>query len=69
MRQLTMLLLIAALSFVGTAGQQPVPEGILVQPLQTPLAVQLGLEKAAYAPGDRLRLTITLNQRLVCLYL
>jgi hypothetical protein len=35
MRQLTMLLLIAALSFVGTAGQQPVPEGILVQPLQT----------------------------------
>jgi hypothetical protein len=62
MRQLTMLLLIAALSFVGTAGQQPVPEGILVQPLQTPLAVQLGLEKAAYAPGDRLRLTITLNQ-------
>ncbi len=62
MRQLTTLFMIAALGFVGTAGQQPVPEGILVQPAQTPLAVQLGLEKASYTPGERLRLTITLSQ-------
>jgi hypothetical protein len=34
MRQLTMLLLIAALSFVGTAGQQPVPKAFSFSPFR-----------------------------------
>jgi hypothetical protein len=56
------IILIAAFSLLGTAQQQPIPEGIIVQPIQTPMAVQLGLERTSYSPGDRLRLTITVNQ-------
>ncbi len=64
MRRLLVLLGIAAFGFFGMAQQpgQPIPEGIIVQPNQTPLSIQLGLEKVAYAPGDKLRLTITLTQ-------
>lgn len=62
MRRLVTLLAIAAFGLCGVAQQQPVPEGIIVQPNQTPLALQLGLDKALYSPGDTLRLTVTLNQ-------
>lgn len=64
MRRLVVSIVIVLLSFGGVAQQsgQPIPEGIIVQPAQTPLAVQLGLEKVLYAPGERLRLSITLNQ-------
>jgi len=53
---------LAALSLWTLAQSQPIPEGIIVQPAQTPLAVQLGLERTSYSPGDKLRLTVTLNQ-------
>lgn len=64
MRRLVTFIAIALMSFGGVAQQseQPIPEGIIVQPAQTPLAVQLGLEKALYAPGEKLRLSIALNQ-------
>lgn len=64
MRQLLVFLGIAVFGFFGAAQQsgQPIPEGIIIQPNQTPLAIQLGLEKISYAPGDKLRLTIALNQ-------
>jgi len=53
---------VAVFSLLGAAQQQPIPEGIIVQPIQTPLAIQLGLDKVSYTPGDKLRLTIALNQ-------
>ncbi len=64
MRRLLVLLGIIIFGFFGVAQQsgQPIPEGIIVQPNQTLLAIQLGLEQISYAPGDKLRLTITLNQ-------
>ncbi len=64
MRRLIGFIAIALLSFAGVAQQaeQPIPEGIIVQPVQTPLAIQLGLDKALYAPGEKLRLSIALNQ-------
>ncbi|MDW8031589.1 MAG: PEGA domain-containing protein [Candidatus Bipolaricaulota bacterium] len=64
MRQSVMLVMLVLLGFGGAAQQpgQPIPEGIIVQPAQTPLAVQLGLEKALYTPGERLRLSLALNQ-------
>lgn len=62
MRRLVVFLGIAVFSLMGTAQQQPIPEGIIVQPAQTPLAIQLGLDKVSYAPGDKLRLTIVLSQ-------
>lgn len=62
MRRLGILIGIAAFSLLGAAQQQPIPEGIIVQPNQTPLALQLGLDKVSYSPGDTLRLTVTLNQ-------
>ncbi len=63
MRRLAIFLLgIAIWSMMGAAQQQPIPEGIIVQPAQTPLAIQLSLDKASYAPGDRLRLTVSLSQ-------
>ncbi len=64
MRQLATLITIVACGLVGAAQQtgQPIPEGIIIQPVQTPLAVQLGLDKVSYAPGERVRLTIALNQ-------
>ncbi len=63
MRRLAALITISVFGFVGAAQQpgQPIPEGIIVQPAQTPLAVQLGLDRVSYAPGDKLRLTIALN--------
>ncbi|MCX8103467.1 MAG: PEGA domain-containing protein [Candidatus Bipolaricaulota bacterium] len=62
MRRLCIVIGIVLFSLFGAAQQQPVPEGIIVQPNQTPLALQLSLDKASYSPGDKLRLTITLNQ-------
>ena len=62
MRRLIIFLGIAVFSLLSTAQQQPIPEGIIVQPAQTPLAIQLGVDKASYAPGDKLRLTIALSQ-------
>lgn len=64
MRHMVMLITLVLLSFGGAAQQsgQPIPEGIIVQPAQTPLAVQLGLEKVLYTPGERLRLSLALNQ-------
>lgn len=64
MRRLFVLVGIATYGLFGMAQQpgQPIPEGIIVQPNPTPLAIQLGLEKTSYAPGDKLRLTIALNQ-------
>lgn len=62
MRRLSILIGIAAFSLLGAAQQQPIPEGIIVQPNQTPLALQLGLDRASYSPGDTLHLTVTLNQ-------
>jgi hypothetical protein len=64
MRLVFALFAIVVFGLLGAAQQsgQPVPEGIIIQPNQTPLAIQLGLEKISYAPGDKLRLTIALNQ-------
>ncbi len=62
MRRLFTLLGLAASSLIALAQTQPVPEGIIVQPAQTPVAVQLGLEKTSYSLGDKLRLTVSLNQ-------
>lgn len=64
MRRPLVLLGITVFGFFGIAQQsgQPIPEGIIIQPSQTPLSIQLGLEKVSYAPGDKLRLTITLTQ-------
>ncbi len=62
MRRLCVLVGLVCFSLLGVAQQQPVPEGIIIQPAQTPLAIQLGLEKTSYRPGDKLRLTIALNQ-------
>jgi hypothetical protein len=50
------------MAFSLLALAQPIPEGIIVQPAQTPLAVQLGLERTSYSPGDTLRVTVSLNQ-------
>lgn len=44
------------------SAQQPAPEGIIIQPTQTSLSVQLGLEQVYYAPGDKLKLNLVLNQ-------
>ncbi|MCL6641807.1 MAG: PEGA domain-containing protein, partial [Candidatus Bipolaricaulota bacterium] len=60
MRRLFTLVGCVAFSLLALA--QPIPEGIIVQPAQTPLAVQLGLERTSYSPGDKLRLTVSLNQ-------
>lgn len=63
MRRLSVFVGIAVVSMIGAAQQQqPIPEGIIVQPAQTPLAIQLGLDRTSYAPQDKLRLTIALNQ-------
>ncbi len=62
MRRLSVFVGIAVVSMIGAAQQQPIPEGIIVQPHQTPLAVQFSLNKASYSPSDRVHIAITLNQ-------
>ncbi len=63
MRQI-ILMLLATLSTVLVVWPQqtPLPETIIIQPQPTRFALQLGLNQIDYAPGDKLRLTIALNQ-------
>ncbi len=58
------LILVATLSpvLIGSSQQTPAPETIIVQPNPTPLVLQVGFNQSSYAPGDKLRLTVALNQ-------
>ncbi|MBC7169730.1 DUF4384 domain-containing protein, partial [Candidatus Bipolaricaulota bacterium] len=54
-----------ALAVLGlpSFGEAPVlPQGIIPVPEEPPLAVTLNTDKAAYAPGDALRITFTLSR-------
>lgn len=62
MRRLLLLLVLLLGSLVVWAQQPPAPESIIIQPHPTPIAIQMELNQTGYAPGDKLRLAITLSQ-------
>lgn len=63
MRPLSLSLITVLLAvLLGSSQPVPAPDTIIVQPNPTPLALQVGFNQASYAPGDKLRLTVILNQ-------
>ncbi|MCS6936630.1 MAG: DUF4384 domain-containing protein [Candidatus Bipolaricaulota bacterium] len=63
MRQLTLsLITVLFVALIGSSQSIPAPDTVIIQPNPTPLALQVGFNQSSYAPGDKLRLTIALNQ-------